>query len=57
MFGARHATPTVVGTASIALGGASAAGAIEVRIYGYGASSAAGTFRVENTLTLAGTIR
>ena len=55
-FAARQAMPAI-GTASIALGGASGASAIEVRIYGYGASSATGTFRLENTLTLAGTIR
>jgi hypothetical protein len=44
------ATPTVT------LTGVSSTGAIEVRVYGYGASGTTGTFRIENTVTLDGSI-
>jgi hypothetical protein len=37
--------------------GASSASAIEVRVYGYAATSAAGTFRIQNALQLSGTLR
>jgi hypothetical protein len=36
---------------------ASGGGAIEVRIYGYGAGGSAGTFRIQNTMTLSGSIQ
>jgi hypothetical protein len=35
---------------------ASGAGTIEVRIYGYGATSSAGTYRIDGTLTLSGSL-
>jgi hypothetical protein len=35
---------------------ATGAGTIEVRIYGFGASSSAGTYRIESTLTLSGSL-
>jgi hypothetical protein len=44
------ATPSV----SLGVGGVTP---IEIRIYGYGASSSGGTFRVENTVTLTGSIQ
>jgi hypothetical protein len=44
------ATPTV----SLGVGGVTP---IEIRVYGYGASSTGGTYRVENTLTLTGSIQ
>jgi hypothetical protein len=47
---AGSATPTVT------LAGASGTGAIEVRVYGYGATGSSGTFRIENTLTVSGSI-
>ena len=42
-------TPTVTLTAS-------GTGAVEVRIYGYGATSSGGTMRIQNTLTLTGSV-
>lgn len=45
------------GTTSASLGGASVAGAVEVRIYGFGATSPGGTFRLQNALKLSGTLR
>ncbi|HEY1694885.1 MAG TPA: hypothetical protein VGG39_22095 [Polyangiaceae bacterium] len=44
------ATPTVT------LSGVGGTGAVEVRVYGYGAGGSAGTFRIENTVTVSGTI-
>jgi len=35
----------------------SATGAIEIRVYGYGASGSGGTFRIQNTVTLSGSIQ
>jgi hypothetical protein len=54
---ASRATFAGSGTANVAITGASnTSGAIEVRIYGYSATSSGGTFRIQNTLTLSGSI-
>ena len=45
-------TPSTVATVTLGVSGASAA--TEVRVYGYHAGSASGTFRVQNTLTISG---
>ena len=42
---------------SPALAVTDAAGAVEIRIYGYGASSTGGTFRIQNTLTVTGSLK
>jgi hypothetical protein len=55
-FAAHGGPVAATGTASIYFSAVSGTGAIEVRIYGNGASSAAGTFRIQNTLTLSGTL-
>jgi len=34
-----------------------ATGMVEIRVFGYSASSSSGTFRIQNTLTLNGTLR
>ncbi|HEY3819457.1 MAG TPA: hypothetical protein VGL81_19945 [Polyangiaceae bacterium] len=44
------ATPTVT------LSSVGGTGPIEIRVYGYGASGSSGTFRIENTMTLSGSI-
>lgn len=43
-------------TPTVTLAAVSGTGAIELRVYGYGATSTAGTFRIENTMTLSGSI-
>jgi hypothetical protein len=45
---------TSTGTASL---GATSSGAIEIRVFGFGATSSAGTFRIENTLSLGGNLQ
>jgi hypothetical protein len=35
---------------------ASSSGALELRVYGYGAVDVGGTMRVQNTLTITGTL-
>jgi hypothetical protein len=55
-FGSPSTPVSTSGTASVSLAGVSGTGAIEIRVYGNGASSAAGTFRIQNTLTLSGTL-
>ncbi|AKU93768.1 Putative secreted sialidase [Labilithrix luteola] len=56
-FGA-HSSPSFSGTSKPTVSlSATKAGAIEVRIYGYGASASSGTFRIQNTMTLSGTIQ
>ena len=51
-------TTSFAGTAtpSVTLAGATGSGPIEIRVYGYGASGSSGTFRIENTLTVSGSI-
>ena len=43
-------------TPTVTLTGVAGTGAIELRVYGYGAKDSTGTFRIENTLTLSGSI-
>jgi len=52
-------TASFVGTSapSVAFTGVSGTGAIEVRVYGYGATGTAGTLRVQNTMVLSGTLQ
>ena len=54
---AKH-TASFAGTStpSVTLASPSGTGPIEVRVYGYGASGASGTLRIENTLTLSGSV-
>jgi hypothetical protein len=47
-------TPNVTATPKLSVSGAT--GAIEVRIYGFGASGAGGTMRVDTTLTVSGAL-
>jgi hypothetical protein len=54
-FGTHSASFTGTSTPAVTLS-ASGSGAIEVRVYGYGASGSGGTFRIQNTVTLSGTI-
>jgi len=44
-------------TPTVTLSVASATGAVEIRVYGYGATGSGGTFRIENTVTLSGSIQ
>jgi hypothetical protein len=44
------------GTTTVSFSSTSSASAIEVRIYGYGASSTVGTYRIQSTLTLSGSL-
>ena len=46
----------VAGKPTVSLS-ASSAGAIEIRIYGYSASAGGGTFRIQNKMTLSGSIQ
>jgi hypothetical protein len=55
-FGVHSTTFAGTATPSVSLG-VSSTSAIEIRVYGFGASSSSGTFRVENTLTLSGSIQ
>jgi hypothetical protein len=48
-------TPTNANTAALAVSGAT--GMIEVRVFGWAATATGGTFRIQNTLTLTGTLR
>ena len=56
---ATHTAPAFAGTAtpSVTLSGVSGSSAVEIRVYGYGASSSAGTLRIQNTMTLSGKIQ
>ena len=47
-------TANAVSTPALAVTGAT--GAVEIRIYGYGATGTSGTMRVENTFTVTGSI-
>lgn len=54
-FGTKTAfTPGSTSSVGVSVSGAS--GAIEVRVYGYSASSGGGTFRVQNTLSISGSL-
>jgi len=44
-------------TPTVTLSVTSATGAVEIRVYGYGASGSGGTFRIQNTVTLSGSIQ
>ncbi len=46
----------VTTTSTPALSVAGASGAVEVRIYGFGATSTSGTFRIQNTLSITGSL-
>lgn len=47
-------TPGSAGSVATSISGAT--GAVEIRVYGYGASSGAGTFRIQNSLTVSGSL-
>lgn len=49
-------TTFTVGSAKPAVAVSGASGAVEVRVYGYGATSAGGTFRIDGTLTITGAL-
>jgi hypothetical protein len=55
-FGTHTASFAGTATPKVTLTGVTSTGAIELRVYGYGASGTTGTFRIENTLTLSGSI-
>jgi len=55
-FGAHFGQFAGTSAGSVSIAGVSSSGAIEIRIYGWGATSSAGTFRIQNTLTLSGSI-
>jgi hypothetical protein len=55
-FGAHTSSFTTSGSPTVTLSSVSGTGAIEVRVYGYGASGSSGTFRISSTLTVSGTI-
>jgi len=55
-FATHSASFSSTSTPSVTLAGASGSSPIEVRVYGYGASGSSGTLRIENTLTLSGSI-
>jgi hypothetical protein len=56
-FATHSASFAGTSTPTVTLSVTSATGAIEIRIYGYGASSSGGTFRIQNTVTLSGAIQ
>ena len=51
-----RATLSGTATANVPLAGATGQGTLEVRIYGYSAPAAGGTLRVQNTLTVSGSL-
>lgn len=55
-YGAVAALSTT-GPSSPALAVMDASGAVEIRIYGYAATSTGGTFRIQNTLTVSGSVK
>jgi hypothetical protein len=55
-FGTHTASFTGTATPTVTLTGVTGTGPIEVRFYGYAATGSSGTFRIENTLTLSGSI-
>jgi hypothetical protein len=54
-FGATAAVAST-GTTTATLSVSGATGAVEVRVYGYGASAAGGTMRINGTLTVSGSL-
>ena len=56
-FATHSASFAGTSTPTVTLSVTSATGAIEIRVYGYGASSSGGTFRIQNTVTLSGSIQ
>ncbi len=54
-FATHGASVSGTGTATVSLA-AQGSRSIEVRVYGYGASATAGTLRIQNTMTLSGSI-
>jgi hypothetical protein len=48
-------TPTAVNNAALSVTGAT--GMVELRVFGWAATAAGGTLRIQNTLTLSGTLR
>jgi hypothetical protein len=55
-FGTHTASFAGTSTPTVTLTGVGGTGAIELRVYGFGAKDSTGTFRIENTLTLSGSI-
>lgn len=55
-FGTHTASVSASGSPTVTLSGVSGSSAIEVRIYGYGASGSGGTFRLSSSLSVSGTI-
>ena len=55
-FATHSASFAGTSTPTVTLTGVGGTGAIELRVYGYGAKDPTGTFRIENTLTLSGSI-
>jgi hypothetical protein len=56
-FATHSASFAGTSTPTVTLSVTSATGAIEIRVYGYGASGSGGTFRIQNTLSLSGSIQ
>lgn len=50
-------TAVTIGTDTPSVSVSGASGAVEVRVYGYGASSTSGTLRISSTLTVSGSIQ
>ena len=50
-------TSVTIGTATPSVSVSGASGAVEVRVYGYGASSTSGTMRISSKLTVSGSIQ
>jgi hypothetical protein len=44
-------------SSSVSLAVSGSIGAVEIRVYGYGATSSAGTMRIQNTLTVSGAVK
>lgn len=55
-FGAHGTSFSATGTTNVTLSVSSTPGAVEVRVYGYGASGTGGTFRIQNTMTVSGSL-
>ncbi len=56
-FGTHFGTFSGTATTNVSFSAVGGSSAIEIRVYGYGASSTAGTWRIENTMTLSGSIQ
>ena len=55
-FASHGASFAATGTGNAAVSSATSSGPLEIRVYGYGASSSSGTLRIENSLVVNGTI-